>query len=335
MNRSRLRASGNYTAQQRLRLKSEGSARPSLPTWPTTFPKPRFPAKRLNTYVERVNKRLGPGLISRRCLCLREPSSMPIRLVHRPRRTSALSCTDCTRMHCLELVTATVVLFHPEAALTALGMALPQTTLRWVLMLLVQCAEQLLRITKEPVVEASPADADEERRIELALAAGRLSSSYFSAHQSQLLVMTATFLAANLADRAGPRGARSLPYSILGCTAGFFRMDRLSALYFKRAREDAQQRSDRAVEAVIAIQECALQQGMARWDSLVSLSETAEAIAEQVDDRLAFEALHLIRGGSELLTPENYHRPPADWAISSVGRRGAGRCSTTAGHRRC
>ena len=190
--------------------------------------------------------------------------------------------------------------FHAEAALTSLGVALPQTMLRWVLMLLVQCAEQLVRITKEPVVAASP--PDEERRIELALAAGRLSSSYFSAHQSQLLVMTATFLAANLADRAGPRGARSLPYSILGCTAGFFRMDRLSALYFKRARQDAQRRADHAVEAVIAIQECALKQGMARWDSLVSLSDSAAAIAEQVDDRLAYEALHLIRGGSELLT---------------------------------
>ena len=212
--------------------------------------------------------------------------------------------------------------FHAEAALTALGMALPQTTLRWVLMLLVQCAEQLLRITKEPVVDVSAADSDEERRIELALAAGRLSSSYFSAHQSQLLVMTATFLAANLADRAGPRGARSLPYSILGCTAGFFRMDRLSALYFKRAREDAQRRGDRAVEAVIAIPECSLCQGMARWDSLVSLSEAAEAIAEQVDDRLAFEALHLIRGGSELLTGE---LSPATRRLGDIVRGSEGR----------
>ncbi len=211
-------------------------------------------------------------------------------------------------------------LFHAEAALKSLGMTLPQTTLRWTLMLLVQCAEQLVRITKEPVVAASP--PDEARRIELALAAGRLSSSYFSAHQSQLLVMTATFLAANLADRAGPRGARSLPYSILGCTAGFFRMDRLSALYFKRAREDAQRRGDRAVEAVIAIPECSLFQGMARWDSLVSLSDSAAAIAEQVDDRLAFEALHLIRGGSELLTGD---LSPATRRLGDIVRGSEGR----------
>lgn len=191
---------------------------------------------------------------------------------------------------------------HAEAALTALDVHLPKTPLRWMLMLLAQCGEQFVRINSKQATQADP--VDEDRLLELAQAAGRLSSSYFAAHQPQLQVMTATLLAANLADRAGPQGACALPYSILGCTTGFFRMERLSKLYFARARQDAQRRDARGDEAVIAIQESALYQGMARWPELVSVSESAARIAQQVDDRLALGALQLIRGGSELLTGE-------------------------------
>lgn len=191
-------------------------------------------------------------------------------------------------------------LMHAGEALSAMGVPLPKTTGRWALLLFRQLIEQILRIIAAPVDTLPP--PDEAHRLELALAAGRLSSAYFSSHQPQLQVMTATFLAANFADRAGPRGPRALPYSILGCTAGFFRMKGLSARYFQRARQDARRRGDLAVEAVIAIQECALHQGLARWDALIETSDAGAAIATQVSDRLAFEALDLVRSGSEMLT---------------------------------
>lgn len=207
---------------------------------------------------------------------------------------------------------------HSEAALRELGLELPKTTWRWVLLLLVQCGEQLVRINRSRVV----APANEEQHVELAQAAGRLSSSYFAAHQPQLLVMTSTFLAANLADRAGPQGARALPYSILGCTTGFFRLERLSKLYFARARQDAQRRGARGDEAVIAIPEISLYQGMARFTELVSVCESASQLAEQVEDRLALEALQLIRGGSELLTGQ---LPLAERRLGEVVRDAEGR----------
>jgi hypothetical protein len=193
---------------------------------------------------------------------------------------------------------------HAEAALAAMGAPVPRTAGRWVLTLLRQLVEQIARVLPEPQApdRARAPLADEARRLELALAAGRLSSSYFSCHRPQLQVLTATFLAANLADRAGPRGPRALPYSILGCTAGFFRLERLSALYFARARQDARARGDRAVEASIAIPECALYQGMTRWDDLRKCSDEAMATAIQVGDRMAWEAVGLLRGGAEMLT---------------------------------
>ncbi|MFO0576918.1 MAG: AAA family ATPase [Polyangia bacterium] len=191
---------------------------------------------------------------------------------------------------------------HAEAALLAMGAPVPKTTGRWVLLLLRQLVEQIARILPEPRPTAPL--PDEAQRLELALAAGRLSSSYFSCHRPQLQVMTATFLAANLADRAGPRGPRALPYSILGCTAGFFRLERLSALYFARARQDARARGDRAVEASIAIPECALHQGMTRWDEVRRCSDAGMATALQVGDRMAWQAVGLLRGGTELLTGE-------------------------------
>lgn len=189
---------------------------------------------------------------------------------------------------------------HAEAALHDLGVVLPSSTLGWIVLFIAQCIEQLVRINKAKSAVVVP--SDEARSLELAQAAGRLSSAYFSAHQPQLQLMTATFLAANLADRAGPHGARALPYSILGCTTGFLRMNRLSKLYFQRARQDAQDRADVAANVIIAIQETALCQGMARWTELVAIHAPASQIAQQVDDQLAFGALQLIRSGAELLT---------------------------------
>jgi hypothetical protein len=114
--------------------------------------------------------------------------------------------------------------------------------------------------------------------------------------------MMATLLAANLADRAGPRGPRAVPYSVLGCTAGFIGLERLAQRYFARARDDARRRADRPSLAAAEVMTCALCLAQGRWQELTPICAQATAIASEVDDQITREALLMMSSAMELLT---------------------------------
>lgn len=212
--------------------------------------------------------------------------------------------------------------WHGEQALALYGVRIPSSTPGMVLMLLRQLFEQIYRISRDEGSPASP--ASEVRDVAVAETAGRLVINYFAAQISQLRVMTATLLAANLANRAGPRGPRAIPYSVLGCTAGIIGMESLAQRYFARARQDAERRGDKPSRAAAEVMACAMAVGLGRWEEGLRVSESAIRIASEVEDQITREALLLLRGSVELLTAR---LPTAaqtlDGARRTAERRGA------------
>ena len=153
-----------------------------------------------------------------------------------------------------------------EAALALMRVRVPSSTGGVALALTRQLVEQLGRAL---FGLGRPARAaDEPLAVARAEAAVRLSQCYFAAQRPQAQAMYATLLAANLAERAGARGPKSVPFAHLGAAAGMIGLDRLAHRYFERARADAKDRADPAASAAAGIMEASHYYSAADWDAL-------------------------------------------------------------------
>jgi protein kinase-like protein/AAA ATPase-like protein len=185
-----------------------------------------------------------------------------------------------------------------EAALALMGVRVPASAAGVAAALGRQLVEQVGRVAfgRRP---SSP--TDEELALARAESAVRLSQCYFAAQRPPAQAMYATLLAANLAERAGLRGPKSVPFAHLGAAAGMVGLEKLAHRYFARARADADARHDPAAFAEAGIMEASHYYAGAQWDALDRSSERDLAIAESVGDRPAWEGLMLVTGGAALL----------------------------------
>jgi hypothetical protein len=184
-----------------------------------------------------------------------------------------------------------------ERALALLGAPVPVGKRGAALRLAREIVEQLGRALG---LFRRRAPRDESLAVATADVAVLLAQCCIAAHRSQLDVMLSVVFAANLADRAGARGPKSVPYSVLGTTLGMMGLRSAALSYFDRARADATARGDRSAYAAAGIMEASYCQATARWDALVARADECAAIASDVGDRPAWEALQLIRAGASL-----------------------------------
>ncbi|HEX6839259.1 MAG TPA: AAA family ATPase, partial [Polyangia bacterium] len=182
-----------------------------------------------------------------------------------------------------------------EAALELMGVRVPGSPAGVAVALARQLVEQLARVA---LGRRPPAPADEELVLARAESAVRLSQCYFAAQRPPAQAMYATLLAANLAERAGLRGPKSVPFAHLGAAAGMIGLEKLAHRYFARARADADARHDPAAFAEAGIMEASHYYSGAQWDALDASSARDLAIAADVGDRPAWEGLMLITGGA-------------------------------------
>ncbi len=191
-----------------------------------------------------------------------------------------------------------------ERALALFGIRFDLETARNAAAFVVQLGKQLarfvgLRRPRTPPVEGElAADVSDLA----ARAASLLCICYFADSRPPLQTMTATLLAANLAEDAGPNTPRSIPYATLGYTAGILRLWRLSQRYFAEAHAHAIAQNAPASQAQVGILECAFYNGSAEWDSMSATYQTALAVASRNRDPLSRQALQLIAAGEALLT---------------------------------
>jgi hypothetical protein len=185
-----------------------------------------------------------------------------------------------------------------ERALALMGTPVPKSGPRVPLALGRQLLEQLGRVVLDG--ESAP-PPDEMLAVARAEAALRLTQCYVAGQRPQGQVMFATLLAANLADRAGKRGPKSIPYSVLGAAAGMMKLERLAHRYFDRAKADANSRTDPASYAAAGIMEASHYYASGEWAPFDARTAEFLEVASRIGDRPAWEGLMLVTGGAALV----------------------------------
>ncbi len=186
-----------------------------------------------------------------------------------------------------------------ETTLSLMGVRVATSPARVALSLTRQLVEQLWRVSFHGGRAAPP--SDEPLAVARAEAALRLSQCYLASQRTQSQVMYSTLLAANLADRAGQRGPKAIPYAVLGAAAGMMRLEGLAQQYFERGRADANRRADPASYAAAGIMEASHYYAAAKWTAFDERTAEDLAIAAAVGDRPAWEGLMLVASGADLL----------------------------------